>query len=184
MDRVRPAIKSDAIAIARIDIDCWRASYAGLVPDKLLLHLDISDRRRVWTHHIGCQPEDTFVGLDGHGRIQGFGNCGAARETINGLAGEVFTLYVAPDYQGFGLGRLMLHAMFRRLVQQGLSSAAIWVLRQNPSRYFYERLGGKLAGFRRIAMRDTDVEAVAYAWPDLPAFLAALPRTSRLTREN
>jgi len=71
----------------------------------------------------------------------------------------------------------MLLALFARLVRSDLASAMIWVLRANPARFFYERLGGKLVSHRPLQVAGTSVEAVAYGWPDLAAVLKTQART-------
>ncbi|HZS85462.1 MAG TPA: GNAT family N-acetyltransferase [Stellaceae bacterium] len=171
MNRVRPALMADAPAIARIDVETWRASYAGILPDRYLVAMSESERRRLWTHEVAQHPGDIVVALDATSRVRGFGSCGATRDTALGFAGEVFTLYVAPDHQGSGMGRDLLLALFARLQRRKLGSALVWVLRANPSRFFYERLGGKQVGHRRIPFAGSQIDAVAYGWPDLAAVL-------------
>jgi ribosomal protein S18 acetylase RimI-like enzyme len=207
------AIAADAAAIARIDVECWRATYAGILPDKLLIGLSESERRRVWTSYIAQHSGDILVGTDAEGQVQGFGNCGRARDAFARFAfrgaddfalsadrsagrtapdrgsgsrrgdpspdtGEVFTLYVATDFQGRGLGRELLLALFGRLVRRKLASAVIWVLRDNPSRFFYERLGGRLVGHRALKLAGATVAAAAYGWPDLATVIASQARGS------
>lgn len=214
MNRVRPAIMADAAAIAGIDVECWRVTYAGLLPDKLLLGLSEAERRRFWTGYIERHPSDIIVGMDAANRVLGFGNCGRAREAVGRSAfrendgpaidarlapdqglgarrseasrgmGEVFTLYVATDYQGNGLGRDLLLALFARLLRRGFGSAVIWVLRDNPSRFFYERLGGKLVSHRPLQVAGATVAASAYGWPDLAAALKSQARTRRLSDQD
>ncbi len=177
MNRVRPAIVTDTAMIARIDVECWRSTYAGVLPDKFLLGLSESERRRLWSGYIARHPGDLVVGLTPAGRVQGFGSCGRRRDVRSAFAGEVFTLYVATDYQGQGLGRAMLLALFARLLRSDLTSAIIWVLRANPARFFYERLGGKLVSHRPLQVAGTSIEAVAYGWPDLASVIKTQART-------
>jgi hypothetical protein len=54
-----------------------------------------------------------------------------------------------------------------RLIRCGLYSAVIWVLEENPARFFYERVGGGCVARRRIDMGPATVDAIAYGWPDL-----------------
>ena len=83
--------------------------------------------------------------------------------------GEVYTLYVEPDFQNLGLGRRLLDAMFRQLRADGFDTAVLWMLARNPTRFFYEGLGGDLVGHRSDRMGGEPVEEVAYAWRDLDA---------------
>ena len=184
MNRVRAATGADAPAIRRIDVECWRTTYAGLLPDRMLLGLSAAERARVWANYVARHPGDLVVSVDEADRVRGFGNCGPSRETGGVFRGEIFTLYVATDHQGTGIGRALMWALFGRLVRAGLPSAVIWVLRDNPSRYFYERLGGRLASHRPLRVFGATVEAIAYGWPDLPERLRAEPRTRRLTGEG
>lgn len=184
MTTVRPAMRADATAIGRIDVECWQSTYAGLLPDKMLLGLSVADRQRVWAAQIARQPSETVVGLDAFGRVQGFGNFGPCRDRASGFAGEVFTLYVAVDHQGKGIGRALLLGLFAQHVARDLPSSVVWVLRDNPSRYFYERLGGKLVRQRTLRLAGTDVEAVAYGWPDLETVLKTQAGASRFTDES
>jgi GNAT superfamily N-acetyltransferase len=184
MTTVRPATRADATAIGRIDVECWQGTYAGLLPDKMLLGLSVAERRRVWTGQVARHPGDTIVGLDAFGRVQGFGNCGPCRDRDAGFAGEIFTLYVAIDHQGKGIGRALLLGLFAQQLARDLSSAIVWVLRDNPSRYFYERLGGKLVRQRTLRLAGASVEAVAYGWPDVATVLETQARASRFTGES
>ncbi len=120
----------------------------------------------------------TFSVAEGEGgRLLGFGNCGPQRDPSFGFGGEIYTLYVLPDAQGGGLGRQLLLALFARLLHCGHGSAMVWVVRANPARFFYERLGGKLALHRAIPVGGQAVEAAGYGWSDLNAVLQRAARS-------
>ena len=70
-------------------------------------------------------------------------------------------------------------ALFRRLAASGLDAAIVWVLRDNPARFFYERIGGHQVSRKAIAVGGSLVDALAYGWPDLPGFLAAVSSEGR-----
>jgi ribosomal protein S18 acetylase RimI-like enzyme len=171
MDSVRPARLEDAKAIAKIEVETWRSTYAGMLPDRVLLNM--SERRQTssWASFLRHRPEDVMVALAG-GAITGFGNCGTQRDSTIRFAGEIYTLYVAPDRQGSGLGRNLLLSLFQRLVTTGHATALVWVVRANPGRFFYERLGGQQIMHRKIPVGGQPVEAVAYGWRDLSEVLA------------
>jgi GNAT superfamily N-acetyltransferase len=89
-------------------------------------------------------------------------------------------LYVEPDFQNQGLGRGLLDALFGQLVADGYDTAILWMLAENPTRFFYESMGGEQVGERIDTLAGADVEEVAYAWHDLES---PLQRRSRVAEE-
>ena len=176
---LRPARPGDAPAIARVHVETWRAAYAGIVPDAYLVAMTESKQALQWNHTIrsAVAPEAVLVAessdLPG-GRIVGFGSCGRARQRpgTGPGGGEVFTLYVAPDWQGRDIGRRILHGLLAKLKAGGLNEALVWVLSDNPARFFYEAMGARRAAERRERFAGVHLEEAAYAWPDLGAWLA------------
>lgn len=169
MSRIRLARVGDAVDIAKVHVETWRSIYAGLVPDRVLTRMSEIRVALVWEREIAAaangQRVHVAIGADGH--AVGFVSHGGARVAGVGVEAEVFTLYVLDDHQGRGIGRALLTEAFRHLLGRGMSSAMAWVLAGNPSRFFYESMGG-----RRIAERDETLwgermHEIAYAWPDL-----------------
>jgi ribosomal protein S18 acetylase RimI-like enzyme len=175
---IRSARPEDARGIAKLDVETWRATYAGMLSTPYLVGLSARRRELGWHNVILREPRDLRVAVGQGDAILGFGSCGPNRGDRR-FAGEVFTLYVAPDWQNQGIGRRLLIALFRRLVATGRSSAIVWVLRDNPSRFFYERLGGRQVTYKTLAFAGSAVEAVAYGWGDLPGFLATASSEDR-----
>lgn len=183
--RIRPARPDDALAIARIHVETWRAAYAGVLPDDYLVRMTERGQAAAWRHALARRGRGETVlvaelpdGVPGAGPggLVGFGSCGRQRNRGLPYGGEVFTLYVAPDWQGRGIGRDLLGALFRRLYEAGMREAVIWVVAANPARWFYEALGGRRAAARRQSFAGAPLEEIAYAWPDLAAWLAEAGR--------
>jgi hypothetical protein len=63
-------------------------------------------------------------------------------------------------------------AAFEGLLDLGFGSALVWVLAGNPSRFFYEALGGAVAGRREENFAGTVLQEIGYGWKDLEAWLA------------
>ena len=49
----------------------------------------------------------------------------------------------------------------------GFKSMAVWVLARNPSRKFYERLGGRVITEQQIERGGEPYTEIAYAWSNL-----------------
>jgi L-amino acid N-acyltransferase YncA len=163
--RVRPARRADAAAIGRIHVETWRDAYAGLLPDARLLRLSPSIEAERWRAEI--EGSGAVLVAEGEGQVIGFGSCGRSRQRGLPYDGEVYTLYVAPEHHGRDAGRLLLTALFRALETAGCKSALIWVLKGNPSRFFYEAMGGRHVADRDEPMWGRMVSESAYGWDRL-----------------
>lgn len=176
---IRPALVADAAGIAAVHVDSWRSTYPGMLPDRYLVSLSAATHERRWRGLLSGAPprgRRTFVAEAG-GRVVGFSSCGPQRTGLPGFGGEFYALYLLDHVQGLGLGRRLLAAMAQHMLAADTRAALVWVLRDNPSRYFYERLGGDLLAEQPIAFAGARLMEVAYGWKDLVplARLAADP---------
>ena len=173
MIRARAAREADAARIAEIYIETWRTTYAGAVPDRVLVNMSNERQAIDWTRAIRGGSEIVGVAEDDQAGIVAVGSGGANRTRGGDYAGEVYTLYVQPDFQNQGVGEHLLAHLFAEIRAKGMNSAIIWVLAANPSRFFYENMGGKRVGERDEAMWGTTLREIAYGWLDLEAALKA-----------
>ncbi len=166
MIKIRAARRGDTKAIGRIQVDTWRDAYAGLLPDKALLRMSADIEGGRWVRVID-RDESVVVAEDSKAGVVGFGSGGPSRVRTLPYGGEVYTLYVAPGYQGKGIGRRLLRAVFVELELAGHKSAVIWVLKANPSRFFYEAMGGRYVADRTERLWGAAVDESAYGWDEL-----------------
>lgn len=174
---LRPAGIADAGAIARVHVTTWRAAYAGMVPEAYLVAMTELRTMRQWRHILGRpQSEETVLVAEvqaaGGPQVVGFGSGGSSRARDLPYRGEIYTLYVADDWQDRGIGRALISALFQDLVARGHGDALIWVLSANPSRFFYEAVGGSAVAERQENFAGARLDETGYAWPDLSAWLA------------
>lgn len=167
IDRARPG---DAPELARVYVETWRSAYAGILPARVLLNMQTAIHEVRFARWIGQQNGKQFVltaRVDGH-RIAGLASAGHARGHAR-TTGEIYTLYVDPDWQGLGIGKDLLKTSLRRLSGAGFRKAILWVLAENPSRFFYEAHGGVRAAERVERLWNTDLREISYHWTTLPA---------------
>jgi ribosomal protein S18 acetylase RimI-like enzyme len=167
---LREAAAGDAEAIARVHVETWRAAYAGVVPDHYLIGMSIEGQSFQWKKLLRRPAERhlTLVAeVPGTG-IVGFGSAGVGRSRPPPAPGEIYTLYVATDWQGRGLGRALLRGLLDRLARQGHQAAYLWVLADNPARFFYERVGGQRVAQQVESFAGTELLEYAYRWPTRP----------------
>jgi ribosomal protein S18 acetylase RimI-like enzyme len=164
---VRRARVEDADAIERVRTDTWRDAYRGLVPDVLLdrLSYDATRRRALMS---AMPPHQYVLVAEEEGAVVGFCMGGPSRSPDTPFRGEVYAIYVLPENQGNGIGRALLHTAAKELVDRGLDSMIIWVLRENaPSRRFYERMGGEWVRDEERELDGVRLTESAYGWPDI-----------------
>ena len=166
---VRPARLADGAGIGRVQSASWQSTYAGLLPDSVLLRMTPERQARLWRRYLGDHrsPMGAVYVAEGPHGVVGFGSCGAEQTGTLDFTGEVYTLYVDDALHGRGLGRRLLRAMFARLRRDGRNSVVIWVLEGNPARFFYEAMGGIQVAERRSRQWGVDVGERAYGWYDL-----------------
>lgn len=166
---VRPATAADAAGIARVHVASWRSTYPGILPDGFLVNLSADAYARRWRALLGGggRGRRTFVAVDPAEGIVGFSSCGPQRTAIQGYAGEFYAIYLQDHAHGQGWGRRLMGTMAAEMLGEGVRSAVVWVLRDNPSRWFYERLGGQRLAEQPISFAGARLSEVAYGWMDL-----------------
>ncbi len=174
MPRLRAARPGDARGIARVYVKTWRDQYAGILPDRVLLSMSVARQARSWARALSHKGETVLVADQPGSGIVGVGSCGVARNSGLDYAGEIYTLYVLADYQEMGLGRSLLGGLFKCLLSEDRKSAVLWVLGANPSRFFYQAMGGKLVGERVEKLWGEKLREVAFGWPNLQVALSDL----------
>jgi ribosomal protein S18 acetylase RimI-like enzyme len=147
---VRPARVEDGDAIGRIQVETWRAAYAGLLPDDVLAGFDVEARQRMWTEGLARRPRPgsaTFVAeLDRE--VIGFATVGATEG--DPAVGELYAIYVHPSGWGRGAGRALLDRAEKSLRSSGFPRVLLWVLEGNErAARFYEAAGWVLDGSKR-----------------------------------
>jgi len=169
MDTIRPAEPADATIIADIYVDTWRTSYAGMVPDHVLVELSPARIANSWRRSIQHGHDTILVAVNDTHSVIGFGSAGPNRDMVSRFHGEVYTLYVRPDFQNQGTGRHLLHGLFQAIVERGFKHCTLWVLAANPSRFFYHAMGGKICGEKYERLWGADLLELAYGWEDINA---------------
>jgi len=65
------------------------------------------------------------------------------------------------EHQGSGLGKKLFLRAAGKLVRDGMDSIMLWVLADNPTRGFYEALGGMEAGKKEVPVEGKLLTEVA-----------------------
>lgn len=160
---VRRAEPQDAVAISEAHRLSWQHAYAGLIPHRALTRM-IERRREDWWRKAVRGPATLLV-ADVAGVVAGYATLGLNRARGLPQEGEIYELYLRPEYQGIGLGYTLFHEGRRLLKSLGCSGLVAWCLEDsdNASRFFRSQGGSDVAE----GMEDFDgmeLKKVGYVW--------------------
>lgn len=176
---IRRATVDDAADAARIHVQSWQETYRSMMPQSFLDALDVTQRTKNWTAELS-NPNSvpSFVALV-DGRMYGIAGGGARRQPPRDgddaaaaerrYDSEIYRLYVLNEAKGQGLGRMLMRALADSLAAGGMTRPMLWVAAANPTRTFYEHLGGKEFARKTEVVGGVDLEEIAYGWEDLSA---------------
>lgn len=187
MIALRKAMPADASAIGAVHVAVWRNTYAGILPDAFLARMSVARQTAYYDAAIRggsgvlvAIASGADVPIGSGPRIVGFATADKGRGAqIAGkqmAEGEIETLYVLDDWRDLGVGRGLLRAAGAHLVDRGCRSCYLWVLRDNPSRWFYQRLRGKPVAENTIEVGGQPVVQIAFVWDPIDRLLAASPQ--------
>ena len=160
---VRRAKPSDAAAIASTHDEAWRGSYQGMIPGPELDKLINRRGASWWDSAIRKGSRISILAFGDH--VAGYANYGRNRARSLYYDGEVYELYLRPEFQGLGFGRKLFAAARKDLVQSGLQSLVVWALSDNERAVeFYRTLGGKPVARSSERFGSKVLDKVAFAW--------------------
>jgi GNAT superfamily N-acetyltransferase len=176
---IRDAEERDAGAMAHVLVTSYRQAHADqLPPDYLLASLSYEESARNWARtlrraHASASRECILVAeLDS--RLVGVAMGGLLRTSIvepgqdADTIADLHVLYVSPDHQHRGIGRLLITAVAQRLATLGFGAFQVRVLRANfPARGFYEAMGGRFIGEVQDVDNGFVLDLAVYGWAQL-----------------
>src|SRR6266436_5791648 len=160
---VRPAKAADAAAVASTHDEAWRSAYQGIIPGAELERL-INRRGAAWWDSA-IRKGSRIALLQFGDRVAGYANYGRNRARSLYYDGEVYEIYLRPEFQGLGFGRRLFTAARRDLAQSGMKSMVVWALSDNePAVEFYRALGGRAVARSSEKFGAKSLDKVAFGW--------------------
>jgi GNAT superfamily N-acetyltransferase len=130
------------MGVARVHVRSWQAGYRGLLPDAYLDGLRAEDRAQHYRLGSKDMREPATVVAMEAGAICGFATTAPAWDPDVADAGELFALYVDPEWWGRGIGAALISASRSRLLDAGFRSAVLWLLAGNARADRFYRIDG------------------------------------------
>ena len=140
---IRSARTADSPEIARVHDLSWREAYRGIIPGKELERIVARRGPQWWSKAIN--RGSNIIVMEFKGLVSGYATYGRNRLPSLPYRGEIFELYLAPEYQGLGFGRQLFTAAREDLYRYRCGNIVVWALSDNARAHqFYAGLGGKV----------------------------------------
>jgi ribosomal protein S18 acetylase RimI-like enzyme len=108
---IRQAKAADAVAVAQTQYEAWRSAYLGIIAGPELEKL-INRRGPHWWENAIRKGSRVAILAFGDA-VAGYANYGRNRARSLYYDGEIYELYLKPEFQGLGFGRRLFTAAVR-----------------------------------------------------------------------
>ena len=154
------AVANDAQQIAEIHVQSWKETYTGIIKPEVLDNLSVPKRLELWQQIIPHLDHQLFV-YEKDGKILGFLD---GYLNPNSNIAEIRAFYLLKNIQGEGIGRAMFEKFHQLIHPQKHQILRLEVINKNPSRYFYEKMGGQAVGEEDASDLGVGITEVLYQW--------------------
>ncbi|WP_243521727.1 GNAT family N-acetyltransferase [Bacillus pseudomycoides] len=145
--KIRKATEKDIKGIAKVHVDSWKATYKGILSDKIIEATTYESREKQW--------ESIFK--------QSVGN--QYRYVAEAVDGELYAIYLLEEYQGYKVGQRLFKSLISEFMKNNIRSVLVWVISNNPSIGFYEKFSPKWVDTKFLER--LNVQETAYCWSDM-----------------
>jgi GNAT superfamily N-acetyltransferase len=164
---IREAIIADCAAVAEVHVRSWQESFAGIVPQTFLDKMSVEKRAKAFEAGFTAPFYRMYVAETTGRGIVGFADFGAPRENIDAYDGELYAIYLLPEFQRKGIGGRLFKRGVEFLKGRGSSSMYLLALEVSPYRAFYEKMGGQRMGKKQIEIAGVTYDELIYGWESL-----------------
>ncbi|MGN6468350.1 MAG: GNAT family N-acetyltransferase [Rhizobiaceae bacterium] len=160
---IRKAEPADAEAIAEVHRQAWQGAYSGIIPHRALGAM-LGRRGGDWWANAVRRAASILV-LDVDGAVAGYATVGRNRSRDLPQQGEIYELYIKPEYQGVGFGTRLFAAARQKLKSHGLKGLVVWALEENSGALaFYAGAGGRDVAEGVEVFDQKALRKVAFVW--------------------
>ena len=155
--RIREARVADIAMIVAVHVSSWNATYPNYHPKPT------PQLRTAQWEQMFKKKGDWFciVAENENAEVIAFASADRFHDPALPYAGELCKIHMYREYHRQGIGSRLVHAVAKRLMENGVASMVLFADPENPNIQFYERLGGQ-----RIPDEKGHFNG-AYGWNDL-----------------
>lgn len=127
----------DKMEISKIYEKSWKYAYKDIIPQEYLDSIPKGN----WVKKLDNPNRKTLVYID-NGKMIGTSSFGKSRFKQFDNWGEIFSIYLLPDYINKGYGKILMKSVVLELRKLGYDNIFLWCFEENiRARHFYEQFG-------------------------------------------
>ncbi|MEP0518915.1 MAG: GNAT family N-acetyltransferase [Hyphomicrobiales bacterium] len=185
--KTRLASVEDAADLSKVHRASWLNAYSGILNGPALREA-IAKRNPAWwrsaVEKLNAEPvaigqfyggrretasRSQLLVLEYEKRIVGYANFGGSRRNyppqIAERWGEIYELYLLPEFQGVGLGKILFNGTRSYLKKMGYTALVVWALEANDhGKEFYEAMGGEPFVRSHEIFGGSQAPTIGYRW--------------------
>ena len=162
---VRRGRPTDAKVLSEVFRDSWRLAYSGIIPHHHLEGMITRRGSKWWTNAL--RSRESMLVLSVSRQVAGYATLGLSRTRgrVGKAEGEIYEMYLAPVYQGVGLGEHLFEGSRHILEMRGHAGLIVWALADNEGAIdFYWRRGGRPIKETTELLGGAKLKKIAFEW--------------------
>jgi GNAT superfamily N-acetyltransferase len=166
---IRKAILEDAPQIAQVNIQSWKETYYGIMPEQRMANLNLERCTKSWMQTLS-EDSTNFVATINK-RIIGYVSGGKNRQNVDCESGlgdacdcELMALYILQDFHKQGIGKTLFQTFVGTMQNSGYTSMVTWVAEKNPATGFYQKMGGEKIDCKTLQICNEAVSVIAFRY--------------------
>lgn len=162
---IRDVKKEDIPEIVDIKINGWKNAYKGIISDDILNSMKKEENiKRIEENYT----KYGFIVAVLNNNVVGFCSyvdSNKYTKDISNIDSEILSLYVRPEFKYNGIGTKLFKYVIDELREKNKSKMILWCLKENePSKKFYEKMGGKIITTRMIEIGNNNYCEVGFCY--------------------
>ena len=136
---IRLLTEKDIYEMTKLYVKSWKATYNGIVPEKILNTITIEKFSKIWGEYI-FKEENGIFGAFENNEFLGFGAFTPDKLMENTL--YLDSLHIKNEYKGKGIGAELINRLKKYAKEKGYKGVSVSIMSENiRARNLYVKLG-------------------------------------------
>ena len=164
--KIRNATLEDIESVAKLHVDSWHETYAGIISQDYLDNMKNNLEKRIQRMKNEFNLR-TMIVVTLNDEIVGFSEFVFSNEFSKDLDidCELCGLYIKNGYKHLGLGSIVFEYVTNLFKEQNKKKMGLWCVKENePAISFYKKKGGEFTKEKMFTIADKEYSEIAFLY--------------------